>query len=96
MEDILQFSYLENLVYKNRDSVPYKFNAIGDNIFTMEGDFGKYWRYGGIEGQSFIDDNNLGFVDPSGGPFISIGNARINNRPIKKIYIKFSKIHLET
>jgi hypothetical protein len=33
----------------------------------------EFCRYGGIEGVSGIDKQNLGMFDPSGGPYISLG-----------------------
>jgi hypothetical protein len=33
-----------------------------------------YMRYGGREGQEEIDMNDLGFFDPSGGPYVAIGS----------------------
>ena len=96
MKDFMSVNYIENLVYKNRAGVAYKFVALAENEFTLEGKFGDYWRYGGIEGQHFMDDNNLGFVDPADGPFISIGDSEINNKQIKQIYIKLNKVHFKT
>jgi hypothetical protein len=34
----------------------------------------KYSRYGGKEGQDGIDMTDLGFFDPSGGPYVAIGS----------------------
>jgi hypothetical protein len=61
---------------KNRYGDKYSFEPIGDNIykFVMTGDSMNWCRYGGQENQDGIDYNNLGFFDPSGGPFISVGN----------------------
>ena len=48
----------------------------------------KYCRFGGRQGQERINELDLGFVDPSGGPFISIG-YKIDGREVKNIsYIK--------
>jgi hypothetical protein len=67
---------------KNRYGEEYEFKKIDENTYTIVGDL-KYWRYGGREGQEKMDFNDLGFVDPSGGPFIelgmSIGGREINN-----------------
>ena len=57
---------------KNRYGDEYQFEKVGETTYTISGDL-KYWRYGGKEGQERIDLNDLGFVDPSGGPFISVG-----------------------
>lgn len=68
---------------KNRYGDEYEFVKVDENTYTIKGDL-KYWRFGGKEGQERVDDNDLGFVDPSGGPFISMGYM-IEGRPVKKI-----------
>lgn len=68
---------------KNRYGDEYRFEKINDNTYTIVGDL-KYWRCGGKEGQEGIDDSDLGFVDPSGGPFISIG-YEIEGRKVTRI-----------
>ena len=65
---------------KNRYGDEYEFVEVDENTYTISGKL-KYWRYGGKEGQSTIDLNDLGMVDPSGGPFISIGSI-INGRKV--------------
>jgi len=71
------------LKMRNRNGVEYQFVKISDNTYTIIGDL-QYWRYGGQEGQERIDYDNLGFVDPSGGPFIGIG-YRIEGRKVVRI-----------
>ena len=68
---------------RNRYGNEYEFVELDENTFTIKGDL-KYWRYAGREGQNGIDLSDLGFVDPSGGPFIALG-MRINGREIKRI-----------
>ena len=68
---------------RNRYGEVYDFKKIGDDAYTITGDL-KYWRFGGREGQQDIDMTDLGFVDPSGGPFISVG-MKIEQREIVKI-----------
>jgi hypothetical protein len=68
---------------KNRYGDEYTFNKVNENTFTIVGDL-KYWRFGGREGQERMDMTNLGFVDPSGGPFIAVGMS-IGGRTIKNI-----------
>jgi hypothetical protein len=70
---------------KNRYGVEYHYVKIDDNTYTIEGDL-KYWRYGGRDGQETVDILDLGFVDPSGGPFISLGMA-IEGRRITRISV---------
>ena len=57
---------------KNRYGNEYEFVKVDNNTYTIKGDL-NYWRFGGREGVEGINMNNLGFVDPSGGPFISPG-----------------------
>jgi hypothetical protein len=70
---------------KNRYGNEYSFVKTGINEYTIAGDL-EYWRYGGREGVEGVDQNNLGFVDPSGGPFISIG-YEINGRKVTNIAV---------
>lgn len=68
---------------RNRYGVEYTFEKVADNTYTIKGAL-EYWRYGGQEGQARIDYDNLGFVDPSGGPFIGIGYM-IEGRKVTRI-----------
>ena len=68
---------------RNRYGDEYQFECVGGNTYTIVGGL-KYWRFGGKEGQERIDMNDLGFADPSGGPFIGIG-SKIDGRNVVKI-----------
>jgi hypothetical protein len=68
---------------KNRYGNEYEYVVIDDNTMTIKGDL-EYWRFGGREGTSGVDMNDLGFIDPSGGPFISVGMV-IDGKTINKI-----------
>ena len=68
---------------KNRYGDEYWFDQLQPNLYTIKGDL-KYWRFGGREGQQHMDMNDLGFVDPSGGPFIAVG-MNIEGRKITSI-----------
>ena len=68
---------------KNRYGDEYSFSQVNENTYTIVGEL-KYWRFGGREGQETVDDNDLGFVDPSGGPFIGLG-MNIEGRKITRI-----------
>jgi hypothetical protein len=57
---------------RNRYGDEYTFESVDENTYTIKGDL-KYWRFGGREGQEQMDLSDLGFVDPSGGPFIEVG-----------------------
>lgn len=78
---------------KNRYGDSYQFIQVDNNTYTIEGDL-KYWRYGGREGQHSVDLNDLGYVDPSGGPFISLGFV-IEGKKITKIKCIEDKIYFE-
>lgn len=70
---------------KNRYGDEYAFVQIAENKYTIEGDL-KYWRYGGREGQEKMDMADLGFIDPSGGPFVEIGMP-LGGRKITRISV---------
>jgi len=78
---------------KNRHGNEYHFEKVDENVYTIVGDL-DYWRYGGREGQPNIDWNDLGFVDPSGGPFIGLGSL-IDGRKITRIRVENEKILFE-
>ena len=60
---------------KNRYGVEYSYVKYDDNLYRFNMDEGSmnHMRYGGKEDQEGIDPNDLGFFDPSGGPFVSVG-----------------------
>jgi hypothetical protein len=60
------------IIMRNRYGNEYEFVKVNNNTYTITGDL-KYWRMGGREGVEGLGMSNLGFVDPSGGPFIDIG-----------------------
>ena len=61
---------------KNRYGVEYSYVKYDDNLyrFNMDEEHIKYMRFGGKEGQDGIDRTDLGFFDPSGGPFVVVGS----------------------
>ena len=70
---------------KNRHGVEYHFEEISPGVYTIRGDL-KYWRFGGKDGTSGVDMADLGFVDPSGGPFLSVGGL-IEGHRIRRISV---------
>lgn len=78
---------------RNRYGNEYSFQPVTENTYTIVGDL-QYWRYGGLEGQDKLDYNNLGFVDPSGGPFIGIG-YRIEGRKVARIRVDGDSIYFD-
>lgn len=67
--------------YKNRYGSIYTFTPDKDKNVIWEGDF-DYHRY------SYDDNNNITMVDPSGGPYLSVGmkstfaHSKIKNKLI--------------
>lgn len=78
---------------RNRYGDEYEFQKINETTYTIVGNL-SYWRYGGKEGQESIDLNDLGFVDPSGGPFISSGYL-IDGRKIVRISAVGEQLYFE-
>ena len=78
---------------KNRNGDEYQFVQVSLDTYTITGDL-KYWRYGGQEGQLEIDYTNLGFADPSGGPFIGVG-YEIEGRKVIRIRMVFETIYFD-
>ena len=80
--------------FKNRYGDEYYFDELSPNTFAIKGEL-KYWRYGGKEGQEGINESDLGFVDPSGGPFISVNNFRVMGRLVNRIHTSGEDILLD-
>ena len=78
---------------RNRNGDEYWFEAVDANTYKILGNL-NYWRFGGKEGQERIDGNDLGFVDPSGGPFISAG-YEIEGRKVTRIHLNDNDILFE-
>jgi hypothetical protein len=68
----------------NRYGDEYEFVKTGPDTYTIEGNL-KHWRCGGKDQES-LNSNDLGFVDPSGGPFVSLG-SRVEGREVIQISI---------
>lgn len=76
---------------KNRYGVEYDFVKVSNNVYTITGEL-THWRFGGKEGQQHLDANDLGFVDPSGGPFIGLSTL-IYGKKVINISAKEGKIY---
>ena len=78
----------------NRDT--YYFISCGDKIFRFEGSpsMMKYYRFGGKSYAEGVDYKDLGFFDPSGGPFISEG-FEIHGMKVNRIFVEEGKIFVE-
>lgn len=77
---------------RNRNGEEYRFVPVNGNAYTIEGDL-KYWRYGSKADEA-LDWTDLGFADPSGGPFISLGML-IEGRKIVRIRADGPQLLLE-
>ena len=77
----------------NRYGNEYWFAEAGEKILSVEGDL-DYWRFGGKENAEGIDENDLGFADPSGGPFIAPGYDT-GSGIVKRVFLVDAKIMLE-
>ncbi len=78
---------------KNRYGNEYHYQKVDENTYTIVGEL-SYWRYGGREGQVQLDLSDLGFVDPSGGPFISLGH-NIDGRRVSRIRAEGEQLFFE-
>jgi len=82
---------------KNRYGNEYWFEQVSDNTyrFHMEEDGTKYMRMGGREGQEEMDMEDIGFFDPAGGPFVSVGCNISDSGVVKRIMSREDGIYLE-
>ena len=60
--------YGDSWCWEKQDENTYKFIMTGTSM--------EFCRYGGVEGVEGLDSQNLGMFDPSGGPYISLGQMR--------------------
>ena len=70
---------------KNRYGTEYEFVNLGNDTYTITGDL-DHWRFGGREGVEGVSMDDLGFVDPSGGPFIAVGDE-VEGHKVKRISV---------
>lgn len=78
---------------RNRYGEEYDFELIGENTYKFVGN-AEYCRYGGKQYQNEINTDDLGFFDPSGGPFITEG-YNINGKSVKRIFIDSGNVCFE-
>lgn len=78
---------------KNRYGEEYSFELIREGVYKFVGDV-RWARCGGKENTTVIDNNDLGFFDPSGGPFISEG-YEIEKRPVRRIFLENNQVLFE-
>lgn len=81
---------------KNRYGVVYDFKLVAEDTYHFEIPEKEmdYCRYGGKHGENHIDWQDLGMVDPSGGPFISLG-MKLNGKQVSKIWVEEHRIYIK-
>lgn len=84
---------MKTIPIENRYGENYSFQQVNENTWTLVGNF-KYYRTGGFAGESLIRNNDIGFFDPSGGPFISKGFL-IDARKVSRIYTEDNNFFFE-
>ena len=80
-------------MFKNRYGDKYWFEQVSVTTVKIQGNL-SHWRFGGREGQEDLDKDDLGFVDPSGGPFIAVGDV-IEGRCVGRIRTVDEDIYLD-
>ncbi len=75
---------------RNRYGVEYSFELVDHNTYILVGKFDPYGRFG----VNPDDNTQLTFVDPSGGPYIAVGN-KIYNKLITQIFLKNEQIYFK-
>jgi hypothetical protein len=81
---------------KNRYGEEYWFEEVEPKTyrFHMEDNAGFAMRMGGREGQEQLDMKDLGFFDPSGGPFVQIGSI-VDGKAVTRISSREDGIYVD-
>jgi hypothetical protein len=88
-------NYKSNSAYKNRYGDKFEFvSTDSPSRFLLEGEL-SHFRFGAKEGDDGVNQLDLGMLDPSGGPFISL-DTLIDGKRVTKISIYSKTIMLET
>lgn len=77
----------------NRYGEEYSFELIRENVFRYVGNT-DHCRFGGKENAEGVNESDLGFFDPSGGPFISEG-YKIGKFKVKRIFCEGNDVCFE-
>lgn len=83
-------------VYSNRYNAKWSIRKIKENTYSLDHEDLTYCRFGGKEGNFGILHEDLGFVDPSGGPFLAVEGFTINGKLVTKIYCEGTDILFNT
>lgn len=80
--------YEADTLYRNRYGVEWQLKTLETGVYLF--DFPvkelQYCRYGGKVGETGINMNDLGFIDPSGGPFLSDSDF-VEGKKVKSISV---------
>lgn len=87
---------MDTIEYRNRHRDIISFVPISESAYRVEmPEFCRsHMRCGGKEGQTEIDMNDLGMIDPPGGPYISEG-FDIKGQKVSKIRVEGNDIIVE-
>ncbi len=79
-------NFLSNKTYTNRYRDEYSFVSVTDNTYKFVMENLQYFRCGGKEGEAEPNINDLGMIDPSGGPFMEPNTMSIDGREVIRIF----------
>jgi hypothetical protein len=90
-------SFISGKDYTNRYKDTYRFLKESDTVYTfqMDGNSMQYCRFAGKDNIPGIDSSDYGMVDPSGGPYMSVGEMTIDGRNVIRIFSTETGIGLE-
>jgi len=84
---------MKTIEIRSRYGEKRSFVPVDEMTYRFEGDV-KYCRFGGKENQTGINNDDLGFFDPDGGPFISEG-YKIGDKKVVRIMSKDDGVFFE-
>jgi hypothetical protein len=84
---------METITLKSRYGKVYSLVPVDKITYKFEGDT-MYCRFGGKENQTGFNYEDLGFFDPDGGPFISVG-YKIGDKKVVRIMSRGEGVFFE-
>ena len=78
--------------YRNRYSDEYWYEEVEEGVLAVRGGL-DHWRFG-AHPEGKIDMNRLAMCDPSGGPYLTIGD-KVEGRTITNIRFEDATVFLE-
>lgn len=81
----------------NRHGDRFSFELVSENTYKLNPGtlLMDYVRCGSLYGEETFNPNQLGFIDPPGGPFMEVGDYRIENKIVKRIFCEGTNIFFE-